>query len=76
MKSRRKGLVVSVAIAIFATSGVLDVAMAAKQKKISREQAWRLCKAELDKEKTPSNMTTNDRFIRGGACLMRYGYSL
>lgn len=49
---------------------------AAAQKKISREEAWQKCKALLDKEKTPSQVTTNDRYLRGGACMHMYGYNL
>ncbi len=37
-------------------------------------EAWRRCKAELDREHIPSVMTSNDRYLRGGACMRRYGY--
>jgi hypothetical protein len=65
-----------IVVAALAAASIGDVAIAASQKHVTRDQAWRLCKALLDKEKTPSNMTTNDRYIRGGACMMKYGYSL
>jgi hypothetical protein len=38
--------------------------------------AWLISKAFLDKEKAVSNLTTNDRYIRGGACMMKFGYRL
>ena len=39
----------------------------------SYEQAWKLCKALLDKEKIPA-MNTNVRYLRGGACMKKFGY--
>jgi hypothetical protein len=41
---------------------------------VSFSEAWRRCKAELDRERIPSVMTSNDRYLRGGACMRRYGY--
>jgi len=60
------------AAAIAGTIGLSDSASAAK--KVSFEKAWKLCKAELDKDKVPQTTTSNERFIRGGACMKKYGY--
>jgi hypothetical protein len=50
---------------------------ATKGKKLTYEQAWAHCKALLDKEKTPGTSTmSNERMVRGGACMKHYGYSL
>lgn len=49
---------------------------AKREKRVSFEQAWALCKAELDREKIPGPGISNDRYIRGGACMARYGYRL
>jgi len=62
--------------AILVTSGSLDVASAAK-KKLTFEQAWAHCKAQLDKDKVyGTTLQGNERFIRGGACMKNLGYSL
>lgn len=44
-----------------------------KQKKVTYEQAWKLCKNALNRE-THSNLDTNTRYLRGGACMAKYGY--
>lgn len=59
------------AVALMAQPVTLSVASAAG---VSFAEAWRLCKAELDREHIPSVMTSNDRYLRGGACMRRYGY--
>ena len=59
------------AVAIAAELGTLGAASAAK---VSYAAAWRLCKAELDNERIPSLEVSNDRYLRGGACMRRYGY--
>jgi hypothetical protein len=50
------------------------VSAAKRHKKVSYEQAWTLCKGELDREKIPGVGVSNDRYLRGGACMARYGY--
>jgi len=47
-----------------------------KQKRVSYEQAWKICKQALDKEGAANPLTTNDRYLRGGACLAKFGYNL
>jgi hypothetical protein len=54
-----------------------NASAATKKKKVSFEQAWKLCKAELDRDKIPgTSAQSNERFIRGGACMKNYGYEL
>ena len=64
-------------LAVAVALGCSDNALAASKKKVTFEQAWKLCKAELDKDKIPATSTmSNERFIRGGACMKKYGYEL
>jgi hypothetical protein len=52
-------------------------AAAAKNKKLSFEQAWKICKQKLDKENVPgASAAPNERFIKGGACMKELGYDL
>jgi hypothetical protein len=46
-----------------------------KKKKVSHAEAWRICKAMLDKEGAANPLNTNERYLRGGACLAKFGYS-
>ena len=73
------GKLVLAAIVAFGIAGALGFAgdaSAATKKKVTYEQAWKLCKAELDKEKIPTTTDagTNERYLRGGACMKKYGY--
>lgn len=70
----RKILVTLIAVGIGGALGFAGDASAATKKKVTYEQAWKLCKAELDKEKIPSTTTSNERYLRGGACMKKYGY--
>jgi hypothetical protein len=45
-----------------------------KKKKVTYEQAWKPCKEQLDMEKIPGTTTLNERYLRGGACMKKYGY--
>jgi len=74
MVTGKKALVALVAVGAAAALGVTGSASAGTKKKVTYEQAWKLCKAELDKEKIPVTTTSNERFLRGGACMKRYGY--
>ena len=64
-------------IAMGVAIGSADYASAAPTKKLTYEEAWTHCKAIMDREKVP-NVTgsSNERFVRGGACMKHYGYSL
>jgi len=66
-----------VAIAMGAAIGSADCASAASTKKLTYEEAWTKCKAIMDRQKTPTTTTaSNERFVRGGACMKHYGYNL
>ena len=63
--------------AFFAASILVgDVSAQASETKLSFEQAWAKCKQMLDSEKVPGTLTSNDRYLRGGACMAKFGYSL
>ena len=51
-------------------------ASAEKAKKLSYEQAWAQCKAEVVKSIPNDNLNTAGRSAAGGACMHRYGYRL
>ena len=70
-------LFVTLLAATAAGFAFVDSASAASKKKVSFEKAWQLCKAELDKDKIPTTTgQSNERYIRGGACMKKYGYEL
>lgn len=46
----------------------------AKSKKVTLDQAWALCKAELDR--TIPKADHSARYSAGGACLLRHGYRI
>jgi hypothetical protein len=73
MDRKHRNLAATAALVLAATLGISPVASA---KKMSYEQAWKSCKAELDREKIPSTTTSNARYLRGGACMKRHGYNL
>ena len=52
-------------------SGVPD---ASAQKKLSYEQAYRQCKAELDRTFPPGSQSTSGRNTAGVACMHRLGF--
>jgi hypothetical protein len=60
----------------FAITWASGASAAKREKSVSFERAWALCKAELDREKIPGPGISNDRYIRGGGCMARYGYRL
>lgn len=75
----RKGKALGAAFAVstcalFAMS-VTASAQNTAQKKVSHAQAWKICKAALDKEGPATPLNTNDRYIRGGACMAKFGYT-
>lgn len=63
-----------IAVAVAAALGFADTAAGAAKKKISFAEAWKQCKAQLDKEKVPPTTTSNERYLRGGACMKNFGY--
>ena len=42
--------------------------------KFSYEQAWKICVAQLRKDLPMQTSNQNERFLRGGACMARFGY--
>jgi hypothetical protein len=46
----------------------------AKSKKLTLDQAWAVCKAEIDRNITKGN--EHGRYAAGGACMLRRGYRI
>jgi hypothetical protein len=69
-------LTLLVAGAFVAASGLADNALAAK-KKLTYEQAWDVCKKEMDKMGIFGTSTqANERHTRGAACMKKHGYNI
>lgn len=49
---------------------------AALAKKITYAEAWRLCKAEIDKSGAHAHWVSNERYHRGAACMHKYGHHI
>jgi hypothetical protein len=48
---------------------------ASAQKKMSYEQAYRICKQQVDRT-YPTSLETTGRYLHGGACMKQYGFNL
>jgi len=48
---------------------------ASAQKKMTYEQAYRICKQQVDRT-YPSTLETTGRQLHGGACMKQYGFNL
>jgi len=49
----------------------------AKHKKVSYNQAWKICKDQMDKDKIPGTTgQSNERYTRGAGCMKKYGYKI
>lgn len=58
-------------------SGLADNALAATKKKLTYEQAWEVCKKEMDKMGIFGTSTqANERHTRGAACMKKHGYRI
>ncbi|HTL64998.1 MAG TPA: hypothetical protein VL305_08385 [Pseudolabrys sp.] len=69
-------LAMLVAAAFVAAPGLADSALAAK-KKLTYEQAWDVCKKEMDKMGIFGTSTqANERHTRGAACMKKHGYKI
>jgi hypothetical protein len=66
---------IGIVVSVCAAFAIPQAASAQSKKKVSHAEAWRICKAALDKEGPATSLNTNDRYIRGGACLAKFGYS-
>jgi hypothetical protein len=70
-------LTLLVAGAFVMGSGLADNALAAKKKKLTYEQAWDVCKKEMDKMGIFGTSTqANERHTRGAACMKKHGYKI
>ncbi|MGE5165550.1 MAG: hypothetical protein ACM3IH_16190 [Sphingobacteriales bacterium] len=57
--------------------GLTEDAVAKTKKKLTYEQAWDVCKKEMDKMGIFGTSTqANERHTRGAACMKRYGYKI
>jgi hypothetical protein len=59
---------------IFAMAGTASAQT--QKKKVTRDQAWEICRKEIQKEMPMQTTNQNQRFIRGGACMARFGHRL
>jgi hypothetical protein len=66
------------AMVLLALIGVFMIAcplnLSAKEKKYTLEQAWAICKAQIDKTVPKDN--SGARYAAGGACMLRHGYRI
>ncbi len=78
MKKSTKYVVALFAIASLAAWAFVGPSTAvAKTKKLTFEQAWKVCKQRLDNENASGTMLqANERYIKGGACMKEHGYTL
>jgi hypothetical protein len=72
LKLSRKSLVIALPFAAAFAFAATSDALAAK--KMSYEQAWASCKAQIDKT-IPADQQTS-RASAGGGCMKKYGYRL
>ena len=62
------------ALLLAAAFGVTGVSDALAQKKLSYEQAWAACKAQVDR--TVAGDQQGPRATAGASCMQKYGYRL
>jgi hypothetical protein len=67
---RYKVLTALVAAAFVVAFGVAD-SVSAKHKKVSYDQAWKICKDQMD-----TTGQSNERYTRGAGCMKKYGYKI
>jgi|GEM_PF-415459 hypothetical protein len=74
--SKSKMFIAFLAVTLAAPLGFVDTASAAK-KKVTYDEAWRLCKAQLDKSGAfGTGLAANERHTRGAGCMRKYGYRI
>jgi hypothetical protein len=49
---------------------------ASAQKKVTYEQAWAKCKADVNANYPGESAATSGRYARGASCMQQYGYRL
>jgi hypothetical protein len=65
------------AATISAAPDFIGNAVAATKKKMTYEEAWIYCKNKMDSDKVyGTQLMSNERFLRGGACMKHFGYNL
>ena len=70
-------LTVLLAGAFVVGPGLAENALAKTKKKLTYEQAWDVCKKEMDKMGIFGTSTqANERHTRGAACMKKYGYRI
>ena len=70
---RRSIVAIGAAVAVIASASM----PAAAAKKMTYEQAWTKCKAEIGANVPGSDTTTSAaRYSAGGACMKKYGFRL
>jgi hypothetical protein len=72
LKLKRQSL--AIALPLAAAFAVLAASDALAQKKLSYEQAWATCKAQIDKTMPGDQQTA--RASAGAGCMKKYGYRL
>ena len=70
-------LAVLLAGAFVMSPGLAENAFAKTKKKLTYEQAWDVCKKEMDKMGIFGTSTqANERHTRGAACMKKHGYRI
>lgn len=70
-------LAVLVAGAFVMSPGLAENAFAKTKKKLTYEQAWDVCKKEMDKMGIFGTSTqANERYTRGAGCMKKHGYKI
>jgi len=72
---RAQFVAVSLCVAALLASVVVASAAEKKGKKISLEEAWKRCIAEVNKANVPADQP-GSRQAGGAACLLKHGYKL
>ena len=71
------GFISLLATGLFVVSSGLAEPAFAKTKKLTYEQAWDVCKKEMDKMGVFGTFTqANERHTRGAACMKKYGHKI
>ncbi|HET9718414.1 MAG TPA: hypothetical protein VFP60_19770 [Pseudolabrys sp.] len=70
-------LAVLLVSAFVVSPSVVENAFAKTKKKLTYEQAWQVCKKEMDKMGIfGTGVQANERHTRGAACMKKHGYRI
>jgi hypothetical protein len=73
--SRSRILIALLAVTLAAPLGFVGTASAAK--KLTHDQAWKVCKDKLDKAGVyGTGLQANEHYTRGAGCMRKYGYRI